>query len=683
MLYVNSILVGIISGSVYSLIGVSMTLMYRSTGVLSIAHAAFAMVGAYLYADLAGAKGWSRPIALVVALAVAVAYGLLVERVAIRPVRAASATTKLIVTLGVLSFTTGVILSTYGFQPTSAPLLLPDRVARIGSLGVSYQQLFVFGLAGVTAMGLGWFLVATRLGTAIRAVAQNADAARLMGVSLNQVARINWAIGAALAGISGILIAPLAPVTAATFPLIVVKALTATLVGGLVSLPLTFLGGLGVGVAESLTVLKASAPGAQELTVLVLVLVLLFARRSWPTEATGGLDSGNPVRARRLTELWERVRDKVPHGIRPGPSVRLVLALVAGGFATAGLISTAGSEYWGFVFARTLFYVIEALSLVLLVGWAGQVSLMHGAYVGIGSFTTGYLVVDQGWDLGPAIIVAALVGMAMGAAAGIPALRLSGLQFAIASLAFSAAASSFLFRREELRFSRYLDRQDLFGIDLFNSYSLFLVMLPVTGICYFAVWRVKRSSFGALLLASRDAPATVSHFGADPKRTRMWAFLMASFIASLGGAFYGVLLTAFRPEDFAFQLSIVLLLYAVIGGIDSLAGPLVAGLAFGVLPELVAGEASTKASAWPDIIAGLVVIGLMAWRPGGLGALLRRSTGAVAAGPAMVSTRFGRWRPVVAAHNGNGGPAAPVAPTARSGSEARRPAATPEVVGRA
>jgi ABC-type branched-subunit amino acid transport system permease subunit len=357
-----------------------------------------------------------------------------------------------------------------------------------------------------------------------------------------------------------------------------------------------------------------------------------------------------------------------------------VLILAAAGLAAVGLVNTAGSEYWGFVFARTLFYVIEALSLVLLVGWAGQVSLMHGAYVGIGSFTTGYLVVDKGWGLGPAILVAALVGMAMGAAAGIPALRLSGLQFAIASLAFSAAASSFLFRREELRFSRYLDRQDLFGIDLFNSYSLFLVMLPVTGLCYFAVWRVKRSSFGSLLLASRDAPATVSHFGADPKRTRMWAFLLASFIASLGGAFYGVLLTAFRPEDFAFQLSIVLLLYAVIGGIDSLAGPLVAGLAFGVLPELVAGEASTKASAWPDIIAGLVVIGLMAWRPGGLGALLRRAPRAVAAGPAAVSTRFGRWRPVVAAHNGNGA-VLPAGSEVRNGSGVG-PARAAEAAGR-
>lgn len=670
MLYINSILVGIVSGSVYSLIGVSMTLMFRSTGVLSIAHAGFAMVGAYMYADLAGARGWPRLVALVVALGVTVTYGLVVERVAIRPVRAASATTKLIVTLGVLSLTTGVILSTYGFEPTSAPLLLPSGVARIGSLGISYQQLFIFALAGAVAIGLGWFLAATRMGTAIRAVAQHADAARLMGVSLNQVARINWAIGAALAGISGILIAPLAPVTAATFPLIVVKALTATLFGGLVSLPLTFAGGLAVGVVESLTVLKASAPGAQELTVLVVVLVLLFARRSWPAEAAAGVDAGSTVRLRRVSEAVQGLRRRLPVWPQLGPRLRLAVGIGAAVFATIGLISTAGSEYWGFVFARTLFYVLEALSLVLLVGWGGQVSLMHGAYVGIGAFTTGYLVVDQGWSLGPAIIVAALVGVAMGAAAGLPALRLSGLQFAIASLAFSAAASSFLFRREELRFSRFLDRQELFGIDLFSSYSLFLVMLPVTAVCYFAVWRVRRSSFGALLLASRDAPATVSHFGADPRRTRMWAFMLASFIASLGGAFYGVLLTAFRPEDFAFQLSVILLLYAVIGGIDSLAGPILAGLAFGLVPELVAGEASTQASAWPDIVAGVVVIGLMAWRPTGLGSLLRKAPRpALVSGP--VSARFGRWRAVVAARSvGNG--AADATPTGDEGPVRRR-----------
>ena len=120
MTYVNGFIVGIISGSVYALVGVSITLMFRSTGVLSIAHAAFAMVGAYLYADFAGDNGWPKPVAALVALALTVLYGLIVERLAMRPVRDGSTTTKLIVTLGVLSFTTGVVLTVFGFAPTSS-----------------------------------------------------------------------------------------------------------------------------------------------------------------------------------------------------------------------------------------------------------------------------------------------------------------------------------------------------------------------------------------------------------------------------------------------------------------------------------------------------------------------------------------------------------------------------------
>jgi branched-chain amino acid transport system permease protein len=459
-------------------------------------------------------------------------------------------------------------------------------------------------------------------------------------VSLNQVARFNWALGAGLAGITGILIAPLAPVTAATFPLVLVKALTGTLLGGLVSLPLTFTGGLLVGVVESVAVIESSVAGAQEVAVLVVVLVMLLARRSWPTDTIAGQETSAPGRlAAARTRLAARWRAAGVQRVAR-PVTRGVVA-VAAAFVVLGFTSTIGSEYWGFVYARALFYVLEALSLVLLVGWGGQVSLMHGAYVGIGAFGTGYLVVDQGWALEPAIVVAACIGTAIGAIAGIPALRLSGLQFAIASLAFAAFASSYLFRMEALRFSRFLDRRELLGVDLFDTYSLFLVMIPVTAVCYLAVWRIRRSTYGALLLASRDAPSTVAHFGADPRRARMAAFTLASFIATIGGCFYGILLTAFRPEDFAFQLSLILLLYAVIGGIESLAGPLIAGLAFGVVPELFAGEASTSASALPDIISGVVVIGLMAARPAGVASFLGRSR------PGSSAWRFGRWAPIV------------------------------------
>lgn len=620
MTYLNGVLVGIFTGGAYALVAVSITLMYRSTGFLSFAHAGFASLGAYVYADFAGPKGYPRPLAAIIAIVLTTLFGLGTEWV-LRPVRNAPAATKMIATLGIVQLTTALILILYGFAPTSAPLLFPDDSIVIGSLRISYQQTAVLVIAAVSAIGLAWFLRTTRFGTAIRAVAGNPDAARLMGVSITQVGRFNWALGAALAGTAGVLLAPLAPITAATFTLLLAKALTATLVGGLVSLPLTFLGGLGVGVADSLTTLRFSAPGAKEVVTLLLVVGLLVFRRNWAPE----LPPTPEIRIRRRSRARD-VAQSVSHvGAGLVRTVKWPLIIVG---ATIGVVIPARSGYWGFVGARGLYYTIQSLSLVLLVGWGGQVSLMHGAYVGIGAFTTALLVVTHGVPLELALVGGGLAGMAMGALAGLPALRLSGLQFAIASLAFAGAASEFLFRRTE--FPKSLPRGTLFGVDIFDDSNLFMFMLPVTIVLYLVVWNVRRSSYGPLLISSRHASTTVAHFGADPNRTRMGTFLLASFIAAFGGGFYGVLLTGFTPFDFSLILSIAILIYAVVGGIQSLAGPLIAGLAFGVVPQLIQGQASTTATAIPDLLAGVAVLALLALRPDGLASLFQRSSSTVA-----------------------------------------------------
>lgn len=641
MFYVNGAIVGVFAGAAYSLVAVSITLMFRSTGVLSFAHAAFAMVGAYLYADFAGDRGWPAGLAALTALVLTVLFGLVVERLAIRPVRDASAATKLIVTLGVLSATTGLVLQVYGFSPISSPLLLPEKFINIGQLRFSYQQVAVLISAAVIAVALAAFLKRARFGAAVRAAAENAEAAQLMGVSLSQVARFNWALGASLAGLTGILLAPLSVVTAATFPLLLARALTATLIGGLVSLPLTFAGGIIVGIVQSITVLRSATPGAQELVTLLLVVGLLIGRRNWPAEATGeAFASTSAVRLPSLAPVTDRINQLYSRW-------QPLFIIVVGGGGVVGVLMAATSGYWGFVGARGLFYVIEALSIVLLVGWGGQVSLMHGAYVGIGTFMTAYLVGTHDVPVELAVVLAAITGMVAGAIAGLPALRLTGLQFGIASLAFGAAASEWLFKRTE--FPKTLSRGTFFGLDLFDDSHLFLVMLPVTIVLYLLVWNLRRSTFGPLLLCSRDAAPTVAHFGADPKRTRMTTFLFASFIASLGGAFYGVLLTGFQPLDFTFALSIQLLIFAVVGGSQSLGGPIIAGLLFGVVPQIVQGQSGTSASAGPDIVAGVLVIALMAFRPAGIADLFRARTAQV--GARLRTRPVGRFGMAIAEFN--------------------------------
>lgn len=625
----DTILVGIIAGGVYSLIGVAITLMYRTTGILSFAHAAFAMVAGYTYADLAGDRHWSPVVAALAAVVVSVAFGLAVE-VVLRPVSRSSGTMKLVATLGVLALSGGLVEEVFGFEASNAPPLLLTGVRRLGSVGIVDQQLLIFVLAAVAAIGIGVFLRYTRFGTAIRATAQNAEAARLMGIRQRRVAQFNWALGALLAGLGGVLVAPLFTISVATFPVLLFKSLTATLFGGLLSLPLTFLGGLVVGAVEALATAHSSSPGARELAVLGVVVVVLLVRRNW---AVGLSDESalvevppSPAAARRR----ERVRSATA-GLRQ--TLRPLLPPALAVAAVVGVVVPARSDYWGYVGIVALYYVLESLSLVVLVGWAGQVSLMHAGYVGIGAFGAAYLSTTQGLPLELAVVVASGAGMLLGALAGLPALRLSGIQFAIASLAFASACSEWLFRRPSVPHT-FGTSATFLGVHPSSSSHFFLVLLGITAAVYLLVWNLRRSSFGALLLAARDAPQTVAHFGVGPRGVRMSAFLLASFLASLGGGLLGMASSYVSATQFSVQLSIALLLYAVVGGVDSLAGPLLAGVLFGVLPQVLQQRSGTSATAIPDIISGLTVLYLVSTNPRGLAALFhRKPAGDVSAEP--------------------------------------------------
>jgi len=606
VLEIEAAVSGIFTGGSYALMGVAITLMFRSTGVLSFAHAAFAAVAAYLYVDFSQ-RGWALPLAAAVAVAIATAYGLVVERIAVRPLVGANPATRLIATLGVLTTTSGLLLWHYGFAPMIAEPLLPEGSISVVDVQVSYQKMGVLIAAAATAASMAWFLARTRFGTGLRAVAQDPEVARLHGVSLGAVARFNWGLGAFLSAVAGILVAPLQTVNVGTFTLLLISSLAGTLVGGLYSLPLTFVGGLLVGVVEAVAAVRFDQPGMVEVAVLALVLVVLVARRTWPA-APSAFTGDSPPRT--------RLRLPVPG------ELRYVAFAAIGAGAVLAVMVPAGSTYWSFVGARTLFFVIETLGLVMLVGWGGQVSLMQGAYVGVGALGTGYLVVERGLPLGAALLLSALAGTALGAVAGLPALRLSGLQFAVASLAFSAAAAAWLFERPEIPSS--MPRSDLFGVDLSSDTSVYFVMLALTVLLLVAASNLRRSVQGRFLIAARDAPEAVEHLGASATRIRMGVFLVAAFTATLGGGLYAVLITGLSPTDFAATLSLSLLVYTVVGGSTSVAGPVLAGLVFGLLPQVTQESAGGAADAVPDIIAGAALLLVLAVRPEGLASFLPR-----------------------------------------------------------
>lgn len=618
MQWINAIIAGIFSGSAYALIGISVTLMYRSTGTLSFAHAAFAMVAAFVYSDLTIEKSYGVFAAAGIALAVTIAFGLLVERLVMRPVRSASPTARLIVTVGVLGATSAAMLLLYGSLPSRAPRLYNGGVDVGDEIFLGYQELTIFAAAAGGGIGLAIFLKRTRLGRAIRANADNADVARLMGIPARRISQLNWFIAAVASGVAGILIAPSTIVSVGTFPLFELRALAAVLFAGLGSLVLTFAGGLGLGIVESLTVQVTSAIGAQETVTLVLVVGILLLRKTWYTVETDtslslSQSGGGPGWARRIRDSQTRRQ------LRPVGQI-LVIAVAAVTILHA-IQRPSDSEYWAFVWAVAMFYMLQGVSLVLLSGWGGQVTLMQAAYAGIGAYGTLYLVNDKGWSVEYAMLGATLFATVAGAIVGLPALRVTGPQFAIVSLAFGAWASTFLFTRPELQGT--LPRDTLFGLDVTQDRKLYVLVAIATALVFLAAWNVRRSVFGTLLLISRDEPLLIAQFGGYASRIKMATFIMASAIAGLGGAVYGVLLTGFRPTDFAVSLSITLLLFTVVGGITSLAGAFIAGPLFVVVPAVIQGTADTGSGAQKtQLIAALVVVAVLSFRPGGLASLL-------------------------------------------------------------
>ena len=570
---VDSIIIGVVTGGGYALLAVSITLMYRSTGFLSFAHAGFATLAAYVYADLAGTRQWPGLVAAAVAIGITLVYGLIVERV-LRPIRNSPAATKMIATLGVVQLSTALVLLIYGFQPTSAPLLLPEGAVTIGDLRIGHQQSATLLLAAVSAAGLGWFLKTTRFGTAIRAVASNPETARLMGVSLTQVGRFNWVLGAGLAGSAGVLLAPLSPINAGTFTLLLAKALVATLVGGLMSLPLTFAGALGIGVADSITVQNLSAPGSKELVTLLLVVALLFLRRTWPSD----LEATAETKPRRPSALLGSVAPlgAAHHpgctrcGGPPPPPPPCSSSSCPPARATGASSALAGCSSPSRLSAWCCSWGGAARSASCTAPmWGSGRSPPRSSW----RTTDGVSSWPCSAAASPAWSWAQSSGCRRCACPGCSSPSRHSSSRGPPRSGCSVAPSS-----------QVGSRGTLFGVDIFPDSNLYFFMLPATVVLYVAVWNVRRSTFGPLLISSHDAPTTVAHFGADPSRTRMWAFLFASFIAAFGGGLSGVLLTGFQPFDFSLILSIALLVYAVVGGVQTLAGQLVAGVLFGVVP---------------------------------------------------------------------------------------------------
>jgi branched-chain amino acid transport system permease protein len=570
---------GIVTGSTYAIAASGLVVTYTASGIFNFAHGAIGMFMAFTYWELLVNRGLPTPIALIlVVLVLAPLLGALIERTLMRNLQGSSAGTSLVVTIGLLVALVGAAQSIWPPATREVPQFFGFDGFRAFDIFVTWHQLVTLAVAGAVAVGLRLLLFRTRTGTAMRAVVDARDLAALNGARPARISMLSWAIGASLASLAGILLAPTLSLDVIGLTLLVVVAYAAAMVGRLKSLPLTFLGAMILGLGQNyLLGYQTTLINAINLDWLSPILEDL--RPALPALLLFALLLAMPEARLRAGRLAGARAPRVPGRIEAVVGAVLLVAAVA---VLSGFLSNANRLTVGHGFSIALIM----LSLVLLTGYGGQVSLAQMSFVGLGAFAMGAFGGD-GSPLG--LLAAVLLTAPVGALVALPALRLQGLYLALATMAFALFMEHVVFPNESIfgiGGSVQVGRLDLPFIS-FDSEQAYVVLLAVAfALMGLVVLALRRGAFGRRLAAMRDSPAASTTLGLNLTRTKLAVFTISAGMAGLAGALYGGLREVPSATEFIMFQSLPILLAAVIGGINSVTGALIGGMSLALLPVL-------------------------------------------------------------------------------------------------
>lgn len=562
------IVIGLFVGAVYALAAMGIVLTYKTVGIFNFAYGAIAMFCAFTFSQLRDidhvSQWYSLPIVL---LGLAPLVGLLMERL-FRPLTAAPAEIQIVVALGVLAFFQALVPIVYGGQARGLHSIFPTSTFKIGStLHVGYDQLATLLLA----IGLGlalWFLLRrTKFGMATRAVVDNRDLSALAGVRSETVSRVAWVISCVFAGLVGILLSSVETLDVYSLVLLVIFAFAPAVLGKLVSLPLAFVGGMVMGVVMSILTKYASNTFVADL------------QTAFPYAALFAILVGYGKRLKEVRSSFRPLRSPPPRPISGSSfvagGVLLVVAIILPNLISGPQLSDVTL---GVIFAAI------GLTLVVLTGWAGQISLAQFAFVGIGAFTVGHLGGAHGGDFFPAAILGALIAIPVGLVVGIPSLRVSGLYLALATMAFGLIMDNLVFNTTSIGGGYTgisIHRPRLGPWSFASTTSFYYLCLGLLVVYAVAASIVRRSAIGRRLQMINDSPLASSTFGVSLTVTKLVTFAVCGAAAAFAGAFFAAGRQTISPTDVSFQGSLELLLLVVLGGRSLVGGALVAGTVFG------------------------------------------------------------------------------------------------------
>ncbi len=573
--------IGIAVGAAYAILATGLVVTYTTSGVFNFAHGAVGMVAAFSYWEMQQ-HHWPTALSLVVILLVgAPLFGALVEWLFMRRMYGASAERPIMVTLGLLVILLGA--GTLIWSASTARTLHPIVAGTFTLFGVElgWQNVVLLVVAIAVAVALRLLFRQSRLGIGMRAVVDDPDLLTMAGVSPTRMSRAGWMLGFFLAALAGILIAPtLGPTfTVPTMTLLVVNGYAAAVVGRLRNIPWTFVGALALGLV--VTYFEGYAPqhlpqgvGA-ELTAVLPMIFLFIALVALPS-----------VRLRAVGRL---TTTRVPRVAGRGESVvagaGLIVVAIVVAFCMSGTFLSPGLSTIGPIAGQTMVFGIVALSLVLLVGYAGQVSLCQLAFMGIGAFFMGKFA-GGGSLLG--LVIATAACAAIGAVIALPVIRLRGLYLALATFAFAEAVQQGFFADTRVfgDTGLVITRFSIAGISLVGDRAELIFVTVVFVLAAFVVLGIRRSLFGRRLVALNDSPAACATVGLNTSATKVAVFAIAAGMAGLGGALFGSLQGSVGTPNFTIFSGVMFLLFLVVWNARTISGAFLAALTFAIFTNV-------------------------------------------------------------------------------------------------
>jgi branched-subunit amino acid ABC-type transport system permease component/ABC-type branched-subunit amino acid transport system ATPase component len=583
---------GAATGAIYSLMAAGLTVSYSATGIFNLAYGAIAFCAALLYYELNTGLGWPIvPAFLAVVFVFCPLLGLGLNLAVFRPLARATDAAKIMATVGLLVALPAIAryiveggISTFGWGiPDAKQVTLPPGIFRsppsvsrlFFDVTLNSNQIVVFITATIVAVLLWFLLRRTRLGLQMRAVVDKPELASLRGVDDGRTSAYAWVIGTMLAGLAGVVGAPvLNNLQPDQYNIVMFIAIAAVVLGGMRSVPGAFVGGLALGVAEALAgrymrfmeriSIFDNGGFKNSVPFLLLLIGLFFLGRD--RSRRGGSVSSTPPPINWTSDL-------------PRWRVRLPWLVAIGAFLVWTFFIV--DQFWLGNFATGLAYGVVFLSFVIVTGNGGMVSLAQATFVTMAAMVAGRLLIMNNWPWGAALIAGMVIAMALGMIVALPALRLGGLQLALATLALGFIGDRVLFKWEWLRNGQTgwrITKPVIGPFDFRDRVTMIVFLMIVLALLSWLVHNLQHSSTGRAITAVRNSEPAAATSGISIPRTKLAIFALSSAVAGFGGVLVATNNGNITDGTFVTQAGLAWLAAVVLFGIRRPQGAIIAGL---------------------------------------------------------------------------------------------------------